>query len=147
MDGTEVPDIRNYFKYDFILNEDNEVMVRLKRKATSEKWIVLNLMKKNCQIPQEPIIDFKYGEVKNGRYQFNKQPIQLEKAEDIHSMTAYCDLLTEEEKQEWYPKPANFQTVEEANDEDLTMEYEYLRKRITEDQFDEETLSEIINND
>lgn len=123
-------------------------MVRLKRKATSEKWIVLNLMKKKIQIPQVPTIDYKYGEMKNGRYQFNKQPIQLEKAEDIYSMTAYCDLLTDEEKQEWYPMPTNFQTEEEeVNDDDLTIEYEYLRKRITEDQFDEEILAEIINTD
>ncbi len=146
MDGTEVPDIRNYFKYDFILNENNEVMVRLKRKTTSKKWIVLNMMKKNCQIPQDPFIDCKYGVVKNGRYQFIKQPIQLEKAEDIHSMTAYCDLLTEEEKQEWYPKPTNFQ-IQEESDDDLTIEYEYLRKRINENQFDEEILAEIINTD
>jgi len=143
LDRTEVTDIRGYFKYDFILNEDNEVMLRLKKKADSEKWIVLNLMKKNVEIPEDPTINYKYGTMENGEYQFNKQPIQFEKAQDIHSMRVYCNLLTEEEKQEWYPNPNKIQTTKEAIDEDLIMEYQYLEKRIVDDFFDQANLDDL----
>ena len=126
INGTNFGDIRGFYKYSFFCNDDNKVFMKLTGSVNDEESYVININKTWHNNNEELKV----------KYQ-NKLAIKAVKAQDIYSMRGYCDKLSIEELEYWYPMiNADDLTMEEIQQKEMDANFDWLEKRVVSNNFE-----------
>ncbi len=84
--------------------------MKLTPSAQSSENFIVNLEKKKVKFVL-PKLQPKYGKIIKNIWSHEKLPIKPQKSEDLFTMRTYCQSLTEEELEYWFPKPNNNEII------------------------------------
>jgi hypothetical protein len=121
--GDKITDIRGFYKYKFIKNQQGKILLQLQKKIGDVKKTLI--LSKNNNSVQNPI-ELKYGKIVDGNaplyslykylilgiYQHKKLPLNEKKQHDTHNLSKFCTNLSTEELNYWYP-PCNYNISED----------------------------------
>ncbi len=120
--------------------------MKLTPSAQSSENFIVNLEKKKVKFVL-PKLQSKYGKIIKNIWSHEKLPIKPQKSEDLFTMRTYCQSLTEEELEYWFPKPNNNEIIlQNIMEEEEKNEIIWLEKKIVNFQKEKDLLDEIEKN-